>query len=229
MVADDFPEVTVLFCEICNFHSFASRYDAHTVISVLNIIYSKFDSLIDKYKVHKVRRAWSLRRSVDDVCVVPHPHPHPTPHTHTGRTLSAPPTPTPWRRCRMVADDRDDSTLPPHTSGRAFVVPFASAFQRGVQVKCVRCTCVARAWQVETVGEVYMVVAGCPTPTPRHAERACRMALAMCDCLEPLRRDVEAKLGVPSKELNIRVGLNTGPIVAGVVGISNPRYDPGGG
>ena len=55
MVADEFPEVTVLFCEICNFHSFASRYNAHIVISVLNIIYSKFDSLIDKYKVHKVR------------------------------------------------------------------------------------------------------------------------------------------------------------------------------
>ncbi len=55
MVADDFAEVTVLFCEICNFHSFASRYSPRVVVSVLNVIYSKFDSLIDKYKVHKVR------------------------------------------------------------------------------------------------------------------------------------------------------------------------------
>ncbi len=54
MVADDFDEVTILFCEICNFHSFASRYPPSVVISVLNVIYSRFDTLIDKYKVHKV-------------------------------------------------------------------------------------------------------------------------------------------------------------------------------
>jgi class 3 adenylate cyclase len=59
MVADDFDEVTVLFCEICNFHSFASRYSPQVVIAVLNVIYSRFDSLIDKYKVHKVRAAAS--------------------------------------------------------------------------------------------------------------------------------------------------------------------------
>ena len=79
------------------------------------------------------------------------------------------------------------------------------------------------ATQVETVGEVYMVVAGCPTPKKRHAERACIMALAMCECMESLRKEVETQFGVPAQELNIRIGLNTGPIVAGVVGISNPR------
>ena len=57
LVADDFDQVTVVFCEICNFHALASRYSAHTIISVLNVIYTAFDELMDKYRVHKVRSA----------------------------------------------------------------------------------------------------------------------------------------------------------------------------
>jgi class 3 adenylate cyclase len=50
------------------------------------------------------------------------------------------------------------------------------------------------------------------------------MALAMCGCMDSIRSEVEAKFGVPARELDIRIGLHSGPIVAGVVGISNPRY-----
>jgi hypothetical protein len=69
-----------------------------------------------------------------------------------------------------------------------------------------------------------MVVGGCPTRSPRHAERACLMALAMCGCMDSIRSEVEAQFHVPARELDIRIGLHTGPIVAGVVGITNPRY-----
>jgi hypothetical protein len=53
-VSETFEEVTVLFCEICNFHHIATNYPPDRVIAALNLIYSKFDTLIDKYKVHKV-------------------------------------------------------------------------------------------------------------------------------------------------------------------------------
>ena len=77
--------------------------------------------------------------------------------------------------------------------------------------------------QVETVGEVYMVVGGCPKRTSRHAELACFMAIDMMACFEELRVVLHRELDIPVSALNIRIGLNSGPIVAGVVGITNPR------
>ena len=77
--------------------------------------------------------------------------------------------------------------------------------------------------QVETVGEVYMLVSGCPDRTQHHAEQAVLVALAMRDRMETLRRDVSSQFGIPAKDLSVRIGLNSGPVVAGIVGISNPR------
>lgn len=79
-------------------------------------------------------------------------------------------------------------------------------------------------YKVETVGEVYMVVGGCPTRTTTHAADCVRMALAMMDAMPTLRNECENIVGSIGRTLQIRIGLNSGPIVAGIVGIKNPRY-----
>uniref|UniRef100_A0A7S1CHF6 Guanylate cyclase n=1 Tax=Bicosoecida sp. CB-2014 TaxID=1486930 RepID=A0A7S1CHF6_9STRA len=79
-------------------------------------------------------------------------------------------------------------------------------------------------YKVETVGEVYMVVGGCPEPSALHAVNAARMAKAMIDAMPGIRRRINEQVGNLGLELQIRVGLNSGPIVAGIVGIKNPRY-----
>lgn len=53
-IADPFREVTILFCEIYHFSAFAAKHTPEVVVKSLNIVFSRFDDLIDEYGVHKV-------------------------------------------------------------------------------------------------------------------------------------------------------------------------------
>ena len=72
--------------------------------------------------------------------------------------------------------------------------------------------------KIKTIGDAYMAVAGLPQEQPDHALRAARMAVAMVRTV----RDAAAQLG---ETLELRVGLHTGPVVAGVIGRSKFSYD----
>jgi guanylate cyclase len=72
--------------------------------------------------------------------------------------------------------------------------------------------------KIKTIGDCYMVAAGVPTPRPDHARALALMAL---DMLEAMRTaDEVAQLG-----LELRVGINSGPVVAGVIGRKRFLYD----
>ncbi len=72
--------------------------------------------------------------------------------------------------------------------------------------------------KIKTIGDAYMVVAGVPEPSAGHARDISRMALDMIGVLE----DYSKKIGV---DLNIRVGIHTGSVVAGVIGKKKFIYD----
>ena len=72
--------------------------------------------------------------------------------------------------------------------------------------------------KIKTIGDCYMIAAGVPTPRPDHARALALMAL---DMLEAMRSDDEVgRLG-----LELRVGINSGPVVAGVIGRKRFLYD----
>jgi adenylate cyclase len=72
--------------------------------------------------------------------------------------------------------------------------------------------------KIKTIGDAYMVAAGVPTPRPDHAHAVALMAL---DMQETMRSDDEmGHLG-----LELRVGINSGPVVAGVIGRKRLLYD----
>jgi class 3 adenylate cyclase len=72
--------------------------------------------------------------------------------------------------------------------------------------------------KIKTVGDAYMAVAGAPEPRADHADAAAEMALAMQDALAEARW--------PSGEpIRARVGLASGPAVAGVIGQRKFAYD----
>lgn len=50
------------------------------------------------------------------------------------------------------------------------------------------------------------------------------MALCMMASLPSIRERVLVELGVKDAEIDLRIGLHSGPVAAGIVGIKNPRY-----
>lgn len=72
--------------------------------------------------------------------------------------------------------------------------------------------------KIKTTGDAYMVVSGVPNPRPDHAEALADLALAMREALADLT-DPKGR-AVP-----VRIGIATGPVVAGVVGKSKFFYD----
>ncbi|MCP5433400.1 MAG: adenylate/guanylate cyclase domain-containing protein [Alphaproteobacteria bacterium] len=79
----------------------------------------------------------------------------------------------------------------------------------------------ADRWRVEkikTIGDAYMIAAGVSEPTPDHAERLADMALAMLDALRGIA-------GRHDLELVARIGIATGPVLAGVIGAKRLTYD----
>jgi class 3 adenylate cyclase len=72
--------------------------------------------------------------------------------------------------------------------------------------------------KIKTVGDAYMAVCGLPTPVENHAERMVRMAIRMVH----ISREHALEHRVP---MRLRIGINSGPVVAGVIGKSKYIYD----
>ncbi|XP_063989104.1 soluble guanylate cyclase 88E [Diachasmimorpha longicaudata] len=75
-----------------------------------------------------------------------------------------------------------------------------------------------RVYKVETIGDAYMVVSGAPSKETDHADRVCDMALDMVEAIKDLK---DRSTG---EHLQIRVGIHSGAVVAGIVGLKMPRY-----
>ena len=71
--------------------------------------------------------------------------------------------------------------------------------------------------KIKTIGDCYMVAAGVPRPRPDHAQALTRMALEM--------QAAVAAREFHGHKLAFRMGLNSGPVVAGVIGRKKFSYD----
>jgi len=72
--------------------------------------------------------------------------------------------------------------------------------------------------KIKTIGDAYMVAGGLPIPREDHAEAIAEMALGMQEEMIRIRSET-------GEDLSIRIGINTGPVVAGVIGIQKFTYD----
>jgi class 3 adenylate cyclase len=71
--------------------------------------------------------------------------------------------------------------------------------------------------KIKTIGDAYMVAGGLPEPLADHAARVVDLGLAMID--------VAAEEGGRMADLRLRVGVNSGPVIGGVIGHRKFAFD----
>ncbi|KAJ3206948.1 Guanylate cyclase 2G [Dinochytrium kinnereticum] len=79
---------------------------------------------------------------------------------------------------------------------------------------------IAKRWgmyKVETIGDAYLGVTGAPDRCADHAERAVNFSIDVIDMIKNFKTAI-------GDSIQIRVGLNSGPITAGILGEENPHW-----
>lgn len=71
--------------------------------------------------------------------------------------------------------------------------------------------------KIKTVGDEYLVASGVPVPRKDHAEAVADLALRM--------RDYVASKEFEGRRIRLRIGINSGPVVAGIIGTHKFAYD----
>jgi adenylate cyclase len=113
----------------------------------------------------------------------------------------------------MFADLVDFSALSNETDAQELVALLNELFSRFDRLAGQH-----RLEKIKTIGDCYLVVGGLPEPSASHAEDVATMALDMLAALADLNRERGLNLGM-------RIGLNSGPVVAGVIGSRKFTYD----
>jgi class 3 adenylate cyclase len=72
--------------------------------------------------------------------------------------------------------------------------------------------------KIKTIGDAYMVVGGLPEPIEDHAVRMVRMGLDMAEAIEGCAERA-------GHDIDVRIGVHTGEVVAGVIGVEKFAYD----
>lgn len=105
------------------------------------------------------------------------------------------------------------TTLSSHTSAKKIVDMLNgifSLFDRKAQELGIE--------KIKTIGDCYMAVCGLPHPYSDHADRMALMALRMLEAISQYNKE-------NGTNLQLRIGINSGPVVAGVIGTSKFIYD----
>lgn len=92
--------------------------------------------------------------------------------------------------------------------------------ERAVPTNITKCSLPFYLFQVETIGDAYMVVSGLPERNgDDHAREIGLMALAILDAIHSFT--IQHK---PDYQLKLRIGVHSGPVCAGIVGQRMPHY-----
>ncbi|CAB9515789.1 Receptor-type guanylate cyclase gcy [Seminavis robusta] len=81
-----------------------------------------------------------------------------------------------------------------------------------------------RVFKVETVGDCYVAVSGLPEPKKDHPIAMCRFARDIIAKMRSLTKALEVTLGPDTGDLDLRVGIHSGPVTAGILRGDRSRF-----
>lgn len=73
-------------------------------------------------------------------------------------------------------------------------------------------------YKIETIGDSYLCGSGLPTADPRHAQNVANFAVAVSHCSQLVINPVDGR------PIQLRIGIHSGSVMTGVVGMKTPRY-----
>jgi class 3 adenylate cyclase/DNA-binding NarL/FixJ family response regulator len=76
--------------------------------------------------------------------------------------------------------------------------------------------------KIKTIGDAYLCAAGLPVPSYNHAETGVKAAIEITEFMQQRKKEKEERHEIP---FEARIGIHTGPVVAGVVGAKKFSYD----
>ena len=76
--------------------------------------------------------------------------------------------------------------------------------------------------KIKTIGDAYMAVAGVPNKIENHAECAINAAIEINEFMRERKIKLNGRI---DKIVDLRIGIHSGPVVAGIVGINKFQYD----
>ena len=79
-------------------------------------------------------------------------------------------------------------------------------------------------YKVETVGDCYVAVAGCPDPMKNHPVAMARFSPECMETMDTLTKRLEVTLGPDTGDLDLRIGMHSGPVTAGVLRGERARF-----
>lgn len=93
-------------------------------------------------------------------------------------------------------------------------------FHSAFDILCVK----YKIFKVDTVGDSYVAVSGIPVAVDEHAVNMARYAREMMNRMSRIVRQLEVTLGPETAELTLRIGMNSGPVTAGVLRGAKSRF-----
>ncbi len=79
-----------------------------------------------------------------------------------------------------------------------------------------------RVEKIKTIGDAYLCAGGLPVSDPEHATQVVQAAIDMMDYIQQRKKVKEARNEIP---FELRIGIHSGPVVAGIVGVKKYAYD----
>jgi class 3 adenylate cyclase len=117
----------------------------------------------------------------------------------------------------MLTDFKDFTTIAEKVSAELLVAEIHhcfSAFDNIIQKYNIE--------KIKTIGDAYLCASGIPVSNYTHASEIVQAAIEIRDFMEKRKAEKEARGEIP---FDIRIGVHTGPVVAGIVGVKKYAYD----